>query len=388
VSLVDTLANGCTVLAVALCPAIGLPASFSLGDIFLVLALMLRGIQLITTGLDLHELRNHDFLLGVFAAIILGGLAGGIVNGYPLDILWIRMILATFGTLLAVAFYGSTRERLKTLVRAIALGCTFLAISGSLRPTTDGRWYGYSIHPNLYAHSIVMGLMACVACFFWTRDPRARVLWAACGATSLVGIWESGSRGALLGVGVSLLLFVALSGRRWLVYLALAFTYVTLIVIVAGAIDVGGNSALGRLLDGSKDVTVQGSNNERSESFAHDIDVITAKPIFGESFITSVGVHVVYLQAWTAAGLIGFIAVAILGIYMFVLPFGRPRAVLALPCGVAGVAAMWFFTNIFGTRDQWFFIILAFRMARTPPARPAVDDASDQGLPASAGASK
>lgn len=358
----------------ALSPSLGLPGSLSFGDMFLVVALMLRGVQLITTGLNLEELRNHDLLLVVFTAICFGGVVSGVVNGQPLEILLIRMFLATFGTLFAVAFYGTTRERLKTLVRAFAVGCTFLALSGWWRPKSDGRAFGYSIHPNLFAHSLVMGLMACVACFFWTTDRWARIAWATGAAFCLYGIWDSGSRGALLGLWVAAVLYVGLSGRRWLAFAALAITWGIAMVFVAGVVQVDDSSALGRLLNGEEDTNVQGSNTERSESFEHDIEIITDKPIFGEGFAGSVFVHVVYLQAWTSAGILGFAAVMLLGLSMVALPFGRPRAVLALPCGVAGVAAMWFFTNIFGTRDQWFFIVLAYRMARTLPEPVQEDD--------------
>jgi O-antigen ligase len=386
VSLIDTVANAFTVASVFFSPAITLPAGLSFGDMFLILALLLRSLQLVTTGLDLEELRNHDLLLVVFSAIAVGGLTSGVVNGQPLDIFFLRMVLATFGTLLAVAFYGQTRDRLKTLVRSFALGCAFLAISGELKPKSEGRAFGFTFHPNLFAHSLVMGTMACTACFFWTTNRWARALWATCAVLCLYGIWDSGSRGALAGIWLAMVLYVGLSGRRWLVLGALAVTWCIAIVFVAGVVNVGETSALGRLVHGNSDTNVQGSNNERSQSFKNDVEIITEKPIFGEGFAKSILVHMVYFQAWTSAGLLGFAAIMLLGISMFALPFGRPRAVLALPCAVAGVAGMWFFTNILGTRDQWFFIVLAYRMARTSPdPLPELEPATEGVLAPAAG---
>ena len=78
-----------------------------------------------------------------------------------------------------------------------------------------------------------------------------------------------------------------------------------------------------------------------------------------------------YLQYWQAGGALAGLAIILLGVAMVLLPFGRPRWVLALPCGAAGVAIAWIFTNVGSTRDQWIFLVLAFRLARagTEPQR-------------------
>ncbi len=364
-SIFDRFARWSTLIAVAFVPAIGfnlLGGPLSVGDIMLLVAAMFRVGQMATTGLDLGELRKHDIMVVLSICIGLGGFTAGVVNDQPLPISLIQTIIATAGTVFVVSSYGSTERGIRELGRAFALGSMLWAISGAFVTPILGRWTGYATHPNIYGHTSIMGFAACLACYDWAKTKPLKTLWSVGVCLNVFAMYQSGSRGALLGVGIAGFLYLVVTRRRALIFLTLGAFWMAAIVLLGGFYDPPDGSALGRLLGQQENVA--GSNQERSESLSDTLDIIYEKPILGDGFVNAILVHVVYLQFWSAGGLLAGLPVMLLGAALLFLPFGRPPRARAFPCGAAGVAVAWLFTNIFFARDQWIFIILALRMAR------------------------
>lgn len=362
-SFVDRAARWATLAGVALCPAIGLGAGFSFGDLFLLLATLLRGVQLLTTGLRLQEFRRHDFLLAITICIGLGGFFAGVPNNSPMPTYLVQTIIATAGGLVVVATYGTTDRGLRELIRAYALGGALLAVLAFYVPFVADRAVSYSTHPNILGHSEMMVVACAIACYDWSRDRYCKMLWAGVAGLGSIAIYLSGSRGSLIGLFVAALLYLVFSGRIKIVLLALGTVWLAVLLILGGIVSVPGDSAIGRLLG---DPDTSGANTERAQALEDVLIVIGDKPIIGDGFDSAILVHVVYLLFWSAGGAMAGAAVMYLGVAMLASPFLRPRTHLALRCGLAGLAVMWLFTNIFFARDQWLFIIIAFRLCLRP----------------------
>lgn len=368
---IHRLGDGLTLLAVAGSPFIGLGA---LPDGILGLAILVRLVEIPVVGLPRRELVHHQFVLGVMAVFAAGGFIGGFLNDDPMSWDFVRILLAMGGAVLLVSTYGRSRAELEPLLKAFGIGCALLAVSTVLGRTYDGRSIGFSVHPNLLAHSCVMGLATCGALFEWARTVRGRWLWVALCGLNGYGILVSGSRGALLAVWVGGFAYLCLARRPRLVLVAISMSWLLVMSLATGVLELPPSNPLARLVDGS-DENTQGSNLEREQALEESFGVISERPVFGGGFENIIRIHVVYYQGWVGGGLLGAAALMGLGLAMLALPLGQPRRSLALACGCAGVAVAWLFTNILSTRDQWLFIVLAFRFARSPLARREPADA-------------
>jgi hypothetical protein len=364
-SIFDSCARWATLIAVAFVPAISfnlIGGPFSVGDIMLLVAVMFRVGQLATTGIDLVELRKHDIMILIASCIAVGGFLAGIVNNDVFAISLIQTIIATGGTVFVIATYGGGERGIKEMGRAFGMGTMLWALSGAWVTPILGRWTGYSSHPNIYGHTSIMGFAVCLACFDWARSTRTRVFWSIGVVLNVIAMYQSGSRGALLGVGVAGFIYLLVTRRTKLIVMTIAMIWAGLIIIIGGFYDPPDGSAIGRLLGQQENVA--GSNQEREEQLDATWDIISDKPVFGDGFTNAILVHIVYLQFWSAGGVLAGFPVMLLGATMLFLPFGRPPRARAWPCGGAGIAVAWLFTNIFFARDQWIFIILLLRMCR------------------------
>ena len=204
----------------------------------MTLAIGARVVQLASTGLVLAEVRKHDVLIGVSLAIAVGGFLSGVAVSRPLPPSLAQQVFASAGAILLVATYGPLVRGLQELTRALALGGAFLAVSGAVMPAAGGRWLGYGTHPNLYGHSLVMGVACAVAAHDWSRSRSWRRFWVVCALVDLVGIYQSGSRGSFIGLGVAGMLYLLLSGRRRLVAFAAAVGWCAAITLLAGVVTI------------------------------------------------------------------------------------------------------------------------------------------------------
>ncbi len=366
--LVARAADLMTLIAVGMAPNLGLRVgSFPLTEFFVAFALLGRALQFIGGGIDRMELKKHGFLFAITGICCIGGLVTDTFYGDPVNFDLARAVFTAVGGVLLVATYGTTDARRKQLVTAFAIGGLVLSLS-AWTSSVNGRALGFSTHPNLLAHSCLMGLFA--ALYVADRAPTRFWFWAWRGAAglALAAIFISGSRGTLLGAGVGLVTYCLLGKQYKLIVMVGLIAYLLGALMVVGIVAVPNDSAIGRLGSGGA-----AADEQRSEGLKDNLNTIEHFPVFGLGFEPQpdprsnyLYSHVVYLQAWIACGVVGGVAIILLGLVMIFLPFGQRRPALALACGAMGVAIAWFVTNIFLARDQWIFLTLVFRLCPSP----------------------
>ncbi len=361
-SLLRRIGDVLTLVAVFLTPMYGLVlGGLGYGDVVFALVIIVRILQFATEGLPVWEVRRHGFLVGVFCVFAIGGTTSGLLTGAGVPWEFIRIVIATIGSALIVATYGQTEESLLPLVRAFALGCLVLALSGLLGDQTDGRSTGFSIHPNGLAHSCLLGAAAGTYLLFAARHRWEKRLWAAAAALpALAIILVTGSRGSLLGLWLGAFLLLVLGGDRRLNLVAVGLTYLGVIAVATGVLSLPASNPISRLSDDG------GSAEVRTERLEENLEDVAESPITGKGWKDIIAIHVVYLQGWVGGGALCGLSLIVLGAGMFVLPFGQSRYHLPLACGAAAIALAWLFTTVLTTRDQWLYLALAFRLCKSP----------------------
>jgi O-antigen ligase len=298
----------------------------------------------------------------------LAGVVSSVANGLALPQILIQVIVSTLGSVFLVATFGSGggEHRARDLLRlgqAFALGTMILSLSCFLGPkSNEGRSIGWAIHPNALGHSCVIGVFVCTWLWDNARTTRGRLLWAFGAVLNVGAIMESGSRGALLGLGIGGLIYLALRGNFRLKLAAIGMAWFFVLVLVTGVVQLPAGNPIQRLVVGG--ANTEGSNEARRQLLAEDLENIAEDPIFGKSYDDIINVHVVYFQAWIGGGAVDGFILMLIGTTMLIMPlWHRPRD-LALACGASAIAVAWLFTNIMTARDQWIFIALAFATAR------------------------
>jgi hypothetical protein len=371
-SLIGRVADYLTLAGIFAAPlygkGIGGLTGIAYADIILGFAALARGVHLLTAGLRLHTLQRHSFLLGTMGLFAFLGIVSAFVNRTnPLEWGFVRTVIATLGSVIIVATFGDQGPRArKELLTAFGLGTVVLALSSFTGLQIQGRSLGWSVHPNALGHSCMMG--TATAAWLWdnTRKPLQRVFWSGAVFLNLVGIMNSGSRGALLGVWVGAMMYFALRGNRRLNLAAIGGTFLMIMILAVGIVHLPESNPLNRLLNaGSKTSTAQYSDQARTQLLNEDIARIDAHPFFGDGFNDIVNVHVAYLQGWVAAGALAGLVTMLVGLAMFLLPLLSRRRDLALACGATAVSVAWLFTNIFTARDQWLYLAIVFSTAQS-----------------------
>lgn len=373
-SLIGRLADLLTLLGILLAPSYGLAIGgrlgFAFADLVLGLAAGARGLHLLMRGVPLAGIRRQSFLIGLLFVFSGSAVVSSVVNGQAIPLILITVVVATLGSVLLVATFGSgggeERERdLLRLVQVYAIGNIILAASCYLGPVSrEGRAIGYAIHPNALGHSCVMGVAACV--WLWDRasTTRWRLIWAGGALLNVGALMQSGSRGGVVGLGVGMIVYLCLRGNLRLRLAAIAGGWLIVLVLVAGVVQLPAGNPIQRLFVGG--ANTEGSNEARRELLEEDIENIGEAPVFGKGYKTVVDVHNVYFQGWIGGGALDAFILMIIGTTMLLLPlWQRPRD-LALACGATAIAIAWLFTNIMTARDQWIFIALTFATARSP----------------------
>ena len=360
---VARVADWCTIGGVAVGSMSAVEAGLlSAADGLLGLAAFLRVLQLFGPGIDFREVRRYGFLLGVLGVFTVGGVLSGVANGDPLAWDFIRIVIATLGSVLVVATYATNAERLHRLLRVFCLGGTALAISGFVMAAPDGgRAVGLSIHPNGLGHSLMLSIMASIYLVEQSRDRRARLFWLGAIVLQLAALMDSGSRGSFVGLGVGLFLYLLLSADRRVVLAGIAVAYLVAMVSFTGMVHLPENNPISRFSSEGG-----GSNQDREIQLDNALAKVREDPLFGEGFRLIILVHVVYLQGWVGAGALGVIALVGLGLAFVVWPFFQTRRTLVLACALTAIGVAWLFTNALTLRDQWLFLAIVFRMTASP----------------------
>jgi len=353
-------------------------------DIILGLAALTRIVQALTEGLPRAGLRLRSVLLSVLAVFACAGLLSSIVNHESLSWSFIRIVIATAGTVLLVSAYGDGTDP-RPVLKAFALGTAVLAVSSFTGYKLHGRSFGWSRHPNQLGHSCMIGIFAAGWLYDNTRDPRIRRLWVGLILLDLVAINRSGSRGALIGLAAGGFVYLWLRGNIRLRVVAIAGVWALTLVLATQLVVLPESNPLGRFLTSKKSNTSASASDQQRESLlSASWDKISADPIFGTGFknvdlgngFTGIDqVHVVYLQGWIGAGAVGGFVLMLIGGMLVVVPFTQRKHNLALACGGVAIAAAWGFTNLLTVRDQWIYIAAIFATVPALPLRASVRSA-------------
>jgi hypothetical protein len=245
----------------------------------------------------------------------------------------VRFVGALVFIPILIAAVANSRRRIKIVaemwIAGAALGALVACLEYAGLVSLNDPFFLYAGHrvTGLTDHPNTLGLVSAMALpvaasRLGGSDGRARLYYSAAAASMISGIAVSGSRAAIVGAILGLVLVGALhrEGRRGFRRTA----FVTLMLVTVVVVALSPPPALERLLHGS-DPAVAGSTQLRAESYPAVWHEILQRPIVGHGFEYIRGAHDIYLQLLHAGGVIalaGFLSFAV-GITVTGLRLGR-----------------------------------------------------------------
>lgn len=411
----------CVLVAVALvtCNALRASENVTYGDIPLAVgAVLLLGVWL-RSG-HRRGVVPLGFLVGGFLLLVTG-----LVSSLPAEnadslVPSLRFSLTALGVPLIIMFAASTPRRVGWLVDAWLLAAAVNAAAGALDllgvthiggSLTDvdfagalDRATGLTGHPNHLGLVTAMALPIAIARL---GLPGLRGLSALAVVPLLVvGVFASGSRGALLAAagGVVIFFVFAIQARlaRTTALLLLGATALAFVILlsVVGNNELTGSVAFERLAGGSGAAE---SDIVRRQTLEASIDEAGDDLIVGQGFAVVRTAHNIYLQVLQAGGLLALAGFAALtaAIVRRARQLARPiatspRWLTALAAGSGASVCVWLLFGMVGNAvyDRYLYIpagvVLALALvqtqffAGTQAAQPAVP-AADPSSPAARG---
>lgn len=239
-------------------------------------------------------------------------------------------------------------------------------------PDSGDRYSGLSTHPNVMGYCQVLSI-ALVPFLLEVLPRRYHWIIGAITVVSIYGIWISGSRAALLGGAILILLYPLLK-RSIPVTMGVAALCLPVLVVLDSVADrLDSSSALGRLLGAD---SARASNEARREGAQAGIDQFLSHPLLGDGWATVWGAHNGYLQVAAAIGVFGFVFYGVLlgSILRPLIAIPSPYGLLAVP----GLAALMLdlVLPVLGARYVWCAVglsLCAYRLADTEGARGPVE---------------
>lgn len=274
----------------------------TISDLVYVLAVLILVPTIVGNRIEIPPL----FLLGLAVLLTMGILASAAspisaVSGSQVG----RLIVGAFALPI---FFMVWRPPMSTIVRfagAYMFGTVFSVMYGLLHGRVgsgDARYVGYTTHPNFLGTSC---LLAVALAPFMLAMVRPGYRWMFWGASLICtyGIWISGSRAALLVLGM--LVFVYPFIERSIRAGAAVLLGVAGVLLLAGKImQDDSNNALGRLFGNG---SAEGSDNARKDLLVTAFQQFRNHPLLGNGFDGSIGAHNIYLQVAVAVGVFGLI---------------------------------------------------------------------------------
>jgi O-antigen ligase len=407
------VAYALVLLAVPLvtCNGLRYGESLTYGDIPLALAGALLVVVWLRNGIP-----RGAAPAGLFVGAMLVTAAGvlALVPAENLDSLWptlrFSITLAVMPLILMLA--ATTPRRIGRLIDAWLLGAALNAVVGALdllHLTTVGlsltgvdfvtftdRSVGLTVHPNHLGLVTAMALPMAVG-RLGTGGLRGLAAIALV-PLLIVGVVESGSRGAIMAAGAGVVLyfvFGASARRARTTVLLFAAPVVAFVILVTALVnhELTGSVAAKRFAGGAG-ATV--SDQARLDTLRESLDAVLGNPLVGSGFSVVRAAHDIYLQVLEAGGvlaLVGFItfAAAILRrAWWLARPSrGAPRGVSVLAAGSGAAVCVWLLFGLVGNAiyDRYLYIpvgiVLAlgcvhrrgFELAEQPSARPLASPA-------------
>ncbi len=317
------LAGAALALAMSARKAIG---PLSIADLFLIAAVLL-----LLPRFELRPARRFWLPALALALIAVGGVIGSFaVSGSEVADSagqLVRFTLASFGALLLVACWRPSIESIRAFGWLWVAGGIVSASVALVFPdyhVVFGRPSGLTPNPNHLA--MISMILFGVALGLTASARRPLAVWPgiAAAAILLAAIDVSGSRAGLGAAAIVAILVLAaargriIAGARRHAFAAVAVVIVVVAAAVAGlAVSgslAGGTSAFDRLLGESKAASRDAAYSDRNRDVRNDRALTTfkAEPLTGAGFADVLEAHNIFLQAGSAAGVLGLAGAAML----------------------------------------------------------------------------
>ena len=283
----------------------------------------------------------------------------------------VRFSAASVGIILIFYMWNPSKIQLFVLTIAVvmsAVGSGLYALIVEHASPYNMRVEGLTVHPNHLA-------MASVLCF----GPALALCWR----HSIVGlfgvfssvvlvlaVYVSGSRAGVLGLAVALLVVMlspkGLSLARWLAGVAFVGSAGVVLseVLSFNQLALSRNGAIGRLFN--EGTTSSVSNQARMSQLTESVAAISHNPLLGVGFDTARDAHNLFLQVWSAAGVVGLVGLMLVVWVILVQPWLSVRStcssdmmVYGMLASVAGFLSVSMFQPQIWDRYVWFLLSLA-----------------------------
>jgi O-antigen ligase len=303
--------------------------------------------------------RWHLPVLVLICVVVFGGLAGSFAaDDQNLSLAELaRFAASSMVAILLLWIWNPSRRMLEVLCWCLLAGATVNAALGLVMEKHGGRAMGLGTHPNHYGLAASLGCGIALGFIFTSTGWGRKLAALACLTVLGVGILDSGSRAALLGVFVTGMAFLVTTKSWKLVALGVVMGGAAIATINYDLVTVNELNAVSRLRG---DQTSYLADQERLEAARVTLVAISEHPITGNGFANAKLAHSIYLQLVASAGLLG--AVFAIGLICMMI-----RALLAakrsndlLAIGVvssyAGYLAAGAFSNILWDRYVWLHL--------------------------------
>lgn len=226
---------------------------------------------------------------------------------------WVRMALAILVFPLIIAVWAPSTSMLRAASTLFIASSSWSVVYGLTlerdNPFSD-RIYGLSLHPN------ALGLISLLAfgpsmLLALASSGRTRPFYTATSGILLWGILVgSGSRAALLGLGMSYFAAILLTRSRILVFAGIAASGLAILLSAAGVVNVLELESVGRLLGGADSLLGQSairSDVGRLELLRLAWSDFQRRPLVGAGLDRATSAHSVYISLITSCGIVAFV---------------------------------------------------------------------------------
>ena len=325
-------------------------------DVTLLLAIGALAPPVITRTLQLPA----AFAFGALTVFVMG-IVSSVASEMPAVSInqLARLAITAFSLPVLYAIWRPQRPTLIAMACAYVFGNAFSVAAGIVRgpvAEADGvfRHVGLTYHPNYLGLACLMAIA--LMPWLWPQlSPAWRFFVGGAALVSAYGIWISGSRAALLALG--LLVVVVFAIERSLAGMwVLAMGFVGMLAFSSRIVSDSGNNALGRLLGAG---TSSGSDQERTTIMRDAWDHFSAHPLLGVGFDGGIGAHNIYLQVAVGLGIFGLFGY-LLVLYSLIRPVLSSGLDHRLSYPAIAYAVIGPVTNTLWERLIWVVVALPF----------------------------
>lgn len=364
--------------------AVRITSFMTVSDVFLIMA-----ATILLPRVFIREQRGPmgQYVVLVSGAVLvtIGGILGTIVGADSRVVSLIELAKFLFAIVMVpLIFYAWNPSKTETVsmlwIWVFAVGFDVLIGVLEIGSTYLGRVDGLTLHPNTLGLSCVFALGPALSLALSSGGVSRWMALVGVGA-ALVGTLISGSRAAIGGVIVTVIVFVVLSRRIDVAFGIIAAGVLSVGILLSPLVELPEGNALARLLasdDPTSSLDVTTSNSERAQAMSIAIENFSEHPITGVGFEGATEAHNIYVQIASAGGLFaigGFVIIvsAILFPTMYVLLKPTPGKMslqqvilVGLLSGYIGYLASGLFNNSLWERYLWIVPALMLTIVAKP----------------------